>query len=239
MSRFRILPVLIVVALFAFSVRLVEVASDISNLSGAAYAVEKKKDMPRAADKAEKDAPKEDMKMAEAKAPMNSPKAPAKLEKMDDATSALDWVDAGDADIDYSEVKMDIFKDLSSQKKAVDDKEKQLITREALLEAAEQELDRKYQEMLKLRGEIEGLLDEQSEEEQARIASLVKIYEGMKPKQAAAIFNTLDIDVLTSVMGKMSERRLAPILAKMNPERARSVTIILAEQKKLPELPQN
>ena len=42
---------------------------------------------------------------------------------------------------------------------------------------------------------------------------------------------------LVSVAGIMSERRLAPILANMNPERARTITIMLAEQKKLPELP--
>jgi flagellar motility protein MotE (MotC chaperone) len=234
MSRFRILPILIVIALFAFSVRVVDVASNISNLSGTAYAVEKSK--PKV-EKEEKPEASKSEEMPEAKDDVLA--KPSKPAETDGGDSMLDWVDAGDADIDYSEVKMDIFNDLSARRKSVDDKERRLITREALLEAAEQELDRKYQEMLKLRGEIEGLLDDQSVEEQARIASLVKIYEGMKPKQAASIFNTLDIDVLTSVMGNMSERRLSPILAAMNPERARSVTIILAEQKKLPELPQN
>ena len=59
----------------------------------------------------------------------------------------------------------------------------------------------------------------------------------MKAKDAANIFNTLDMDILISVMGRMSERKLAPILAEMNPDRARSVTIFLAEQKSLPTLP--
>ena len=59
----------------------------------------------------------------------------------------------------------------------------------------------------------------------------------MKAKDAANIFNTLDMDILISVMGRMSERKLAPILAEMNPDRARSVTIFLAEQKSQPTLP--
>ena len=95
----------------------------------------------------------------------------------------------------------------------------------------------KYKELLKLRSEIEDLLGQQSEAEKARIDSLVKIYEGMKPKDAARIFDTLDLDVLVAVMSKMSERKLSPILAAMNPERARTVTIMLAEEKQLPELP--
>ena len=119
----------------------------------------------------------------------------------------------------------------------MDKREKEIMTREALLRAAEQELDRKYQELSNLRTDIEGLLKQQSDEENARIASLVKIYEGMKPKDAARIFDTLDLDVLLAVMGKMSERKLSPVLAAMNPERARTITIMLAEQKKLPELP--
>ena len=85
----------------------------------------------------------------------------------------------------------------------------------------------------------ENLLENQSEEEKARIVSLVKIYEGMKPKDAARIFDTLDLDILVSVVSQMSERKLSPVLAAMNPERARTVTIMLAEQKRLPSLPQN
>ena len=61
----------------------------------------------------------------------------------------------------------------------------------------------------------------------------------MKPKDAARIFDTLDLDVLVSVMSQMSERKLSPILASMNPERARTITIMLAEQKQLPQLPQS
>ena len=104
-------------------------------------------------------------------------------------------------------------------------------------QAAEQELDRKYSELVSLRSELEGLLEEQSEEEQKSITKLVKMYEGMKAKDAAAIFNSLDIDILVNVISRMSERKSAPILAAMNPDRARTVTIMLAEERQLPTLP--
>ena len=83
--------------------------------------------------------------------------------------------------------------------------------------------------MTAVRNEIESLLQMQSQQEAERIVSLVKIYEGMKAKDAARIFNTLDTDVLLSVMTRMSERKSAPILAEMNPDRARSVTILMAQ----------
>ena len=97
-------------------------------------------------------------------------------------------------------------------------------------------MNRKYLELTQIRKQIEGLLENQEGEENERIASLVRIYENMKAKEAAAIFNTLDLDILVQVLSNMTERKASPIIAKMNPERAKTVTIMLAEEKKLPTL---
>ena len=227
--RFRMLPALIVVAMLAFSVRLVDFATGVKSLSGAAHAEEKTSD---AMDETMPD------KMALKEAD-DSMEAKAKEDFSTEETPAIDWRDPHDDDLQYSTVTREVFDDLAKRRKGLEQREKDLRTREALLRAAEQELDRKYQELSTLREEIENLLEQQSDEEKARIQSLVKIYEGMKPKEAARIFDTLDLDVLMSVMGRMSERRASPILANMNPERARTVTILLAEEKQLPDLPVN
>jgi len=60
------------------------------------------------------------------------------------------------------------------------------------------------------------------------------VYEAMKSKDAARIFNTLDLDVLVDVMSRMSDRKISPILAQMEPERARTVTMMLAQNGGLP-----
>ncbi|MEM6782034.1 MAG: flagellar protein FlbB [Pseudomonadota bacterium] len=146
------------------------------------------------------------------------------------------WRDYVDSEIEYSGVRAELFEDLSERRKDIEGKERELAMREALLQAAERELEQKFAELEGLRQEIESLLEKQSEEEEARIQSLVRIYEGMKAKDAARIFNTLETDVLLSVIGRMSERKSAPIIASMSPERARSITILLAEQKTLPDL---
>lgn len=149
---------------------------------------------------------------------------------------ATEWKDSSDNDLEYSAVNMQLFEDLAKRRTELESREKELATRAALLQAAERNLDQKYKELNDLRTEVKDLLQQQNDEETARIASLVKIYEGMKAKDAARIFDTLDMDVLLQVIGKMSERKSAPIIAAMNPERARSVTIMLAEQKALPTL---
>lgn len=135
----------------------------------------------------------------------------------------------------FSPAEIQVLQSLARRREEIEKREQKLDAQEALLKAAEQEVDRKIAELNKLRSELEALLGKQQTMEDERILSLVKIYENMKPKEAAAIFNTLDMDVLLAVIGKMSERRSSPIIANMQTDRARLVTIRLAEQRKLPE----
>jgi len=65
----------------------------------------------------------------------------------------------------------------------------------------------------------------------------VKIYEAMKPREAATIFDGLDMPVLLDVVEKMKDQKVAPIFAQMKPERSREVTARLAERRKLPPTP--
>lgn len=240
----RVLPLLILVAILAFSVRLADVVTGVSHLSGAAFAAEDAghdeeghgagSGGDKAADHGEEPDATVSPPQGEGAADAGE-KTPIVFE--DNTARAPEWRDAGDSDLDTAAVSMELYEDLATRRKELDKMQQDLQVKEALLKAAEQELDRKYQELTKLRGEIESLLGKQTEEEQKQITSLVKVYEGMKPKDAARIFDTLDIDVLVQVVSQMSERKLSPVLAAMNPERARTITIMLAEQKTLPVLP--
>ena len=60
--------------------------------------------------------------------------------------------------------------------------------------------------MKKIREDIKSLLGTVDEKEKSRLRNLVKIYESMKPKDAARIFNELDMTVLMGVVAKMSVR---------------------------------
>jgi flagellar motility protein MotE (MotC chaperone) len=75
--------------------------------------------------------------------------------------------------------------------------------------------------------QIEAQKQQETAEQQQKIARLVKIYEAMKPKDAAGIFNSLDIGILLQVMQRMKEAKTAPILAAMEPSRAQDVTAAL------------
>lgn len=134
----------------------------------------------------------------------------------------------------YSASEVEVLQSLSKRRDELDKRERTIGEREALLTAAGQEVDHKIAELNRLKSEIEALLGKQQTMEEERLVSLVKIYEGMKPKEAATIFNTLDLDVLLEVIGRMNERKASPILAAMDPDKARIVTIRLSEKEKLP-----
>lgn len=237
------------VAIMAFSVRLIDFSLGVSSLSGSAMAepaparpqpppMEDAQDITGALlgfgkkDEDKESEEEHDKKQDEEdKDAMEKDAAPAMAPK------ESKWRDAKDESIGGNNVRRDVMGDIAKRREMLDEKESALVTREALLRASSQELKQKYKELQQLRTEIESLLNTQSEEEQKRIRSLVMIYEGMKPKDAARIFDTLDLDVLVMVLSRMSERKLSPILAAMNPERARTVTIMLAEEKQLPTLP--
>jgi flagellar motility protein MotE (MotC chaperone) len=218
----RILPALVIVALLSLTIRLGDFFYGLDN-AGTAHA--------------QQESTMEPPPLPEAgTTEMSAEPAELPAGNIPEAKEPVEWQDATEADIEYSNVKSELYEDLAKRREELDSRERQLSTREALLSAAERELEQKLREMTTIKNEIELLLSEQSEEEQARVNSLVKIYEGMKSKDAARIFNTLDMDVLILVMSRMSERKSAPILAEMNPERARTVTILLAQQKQLPTL---
>ncbi|MCK4946730.1 MAG: hypothetical protein KAS59_10805 [Alphaproteobacteria bacterium] len=138
----------------------------------------------------------------------------------------------------FSAAELEVLQSLSKRRDELDKREKKIGQQEALLRAAEGEVDRKVAELNKIRSELEELLNRQQTIQDERIDSLVKIYGNMKPKLAARIFDTLEMEVMLSVISKMSERKSSPILANMDPEKARQVTIQLAEQRKLPSLPE-
>lgn len=224
--KFKVMPILVVVATLSLGVRFGEFMTGLSSAPKQAQA-----------QVSEVDGADETSSIPDLPAPPVIDEEPrtAGLDRpnVDDGES-IEWRDAGDSDLEFSEVRMELFEDLTERRQALEARERELSVREALLKAAEQELNQKFEELVSLRSEIKDLLVEQSEEEQKRIASLVKIYEGMKPKDAARIFNTLDLDVLLNVTSRMSERKSAPILASMDPNRARTLTIMLMEQKSLP-----
>lgn len=134
---------------------------------------------------------------------------------------------------EFSPAEVDLLQSLASRREKLDMWEDEIALKEKLLNATEMRIEDKLDELKLLQRKVEGLLEKYDTQEETEIKSLVKIYESMKPKQAAQIFNKLGMSVLFKVIDGMSERRAAPILASMDAERARELTQELAIQMQL------
>ncbi len=233
---FSIFSALIVVAGVAFAFRLVNVVTVIGQEAGITRAA----DAQESVNETPPPLTKEELQKAVADTARKTEELPDGVTPSSETAPPSSTTQANPPPPDdedtraYSASEVEVLQSLSKRRDELDKRERLIGDREALLTAAGQEVDHKIAELNRLKGEIEALLGKQQKMEEERLTSLVKIYEGMKPKEAATIFNTLDLDVLLEVISRMNERKSSPILAAMEPDKARIVTIRLSEKEKLP-----
>ncbi len=129
-----------------------------------------------------------------------------------------------------SPAELRIIQSLSKRRDALDARDADFATTLPLMVAAEQKLDAKLQALEALKGEIATLVGQVDEKEKAETDRLVAVYSAMRPKEAAAVFNTLDDSVRLPVAAAMRPRTLAAIMAQMPPAGARELTEKLAKR---------
>jgi len=135
-----------------------------------------------------------------------------------------------------SRKEIEYLQKLAERRRELDRRAREMDDREKLLEAVEKRIVERTASLKKIKETIEALLAKHDEIEKAQLVSLVKMYSAMKPKEAAGIFNSLDSDVLISIVENMKESKMGAILAKMNINKAKKLTTDLAVRKQLPKI---
>ena len=122
---------------------------------------------------------------------------------------------------------------IAERRDIIETRERELDVKEGLLRAAETRIDGKIAQLQELEQSIEGLLEQYDEKKQGEIEQLVRIYGAMKPKDAARIFDSLEMPILVSVVQSMKETKVAPILAAMDSTKATALTEELTARRQL------
>jgi flagellar motility protein MotE (MotC chaperone) len=134
----------------------------------------------------------------------------------------------------FTPAEIEILQQLSERRAEIDRRAEEVNQREIVLKATEQRIEERIGKLEEIQKTIDGLLKKYDEQEETKLKSLVRIYETMKPKEAARIFEQMEMPVLLSVIDRMKERSAAPVLAAMDPAKANLVTVALAEKRQLP-----
>ena len=135
----------------------------------------------------------------------------------------------------FTPAEVEVLQRLSGRREVLEQRSRQMAMREKILQATEKRIDTKIVELKKLEMQIKGLLLEHDKEAEGQIKSLVKVYENMKPKDAARIFEELDMEILLNVTERMKEVKMAKVMAAMNPKKAKALTVRLATRRRLPK----
>lgn len=237
MSGVRILPLVVLVGLMVLSMRVVNLFSGSSDVTVTSEPV-----AVSMVQTAQAQAPATEPAAEQAATPANGDPGlddPAGLTMEGDPLNGENDIAptlGGDPTL-FTQEEIDLLQNLSVRRGELDRKEQRLDERESLIAAAEARIDAKIEEMKSLKTAIEGLVETKEAQEDDRIKKLISVYEKMKPKDAARIWNDLDMDILLQVALGMREANTAAVLSQMTPDRARALTSELAYKQDINMLP--
>jgi flagellar motility protein MotE (MotC chaperone) len=129
-----------------------------------------------------------------------------------------------------SESERAILERLQSRRQELDQRAREVEIRESLLKAAEKRIESKVEEMKALETKAAGVSGQRAEQEAARFKGIITMYESMKPKDAAKVFDRLEMSVLIEIASQIAPRKMSDIMGLMQPEAAERLTVELARR---------
>ncbi len=123
-----------------------------------------------------------------------------------------------------------ILERLQERRQELEARAREIDIRENLLKAAEKRIEGKVEEMKAVEARIGAATNQKTEADAAKFKGIVTMYEAMKPKDAAKIFDRLDMSVLIEVATQMAPRKLSDVVGVMQPEAAERLTVEMARR---------
>lgn len=248
---FRILPALIILSAIMVGTRFLEVAYEtpliISEIKASEEAAaekpkeeakkeegEKKEEShdekPKEGEKKEEDAHGEKKDDGHGKSEGDKPKT---AEPNFLKSTVKDKEEQESKSTQFTEIEAEVLQSLAKRRAELEKREQDISLKEASLGVVEKNIESKLNQLKALQTDLTGIIAEYNSKEDEKIKSLVKIYESMKPTEAAKIFEQLQMSVLLDVADNMKEAKLASILAKMDTYKAKELTVEIAERRRV------
>ena len=123
-----------------------------------------------------------------------------------------------------------ILERLQARRQELEQRAREIDIRESLLKSAEKRIEGRVEEMKATEARITTATGQKAEAEAARFKGIITMYEGMKPKDAAKVFDRLEMSVLYEIASQIAPRKMSDILGLMQPESAERLTVELARR---------
>jgi len=148
----------------------------------------------------------------------------AQLTQILERSSSETQTPAASPDSSFSRSEIAILQELAERREALDIRSHEIDKKAIQLKVAEDEIDKKLKQLKEYEIRLQKLINQYNEKEKAQLDSLVKMYSTMKPKDAARIFNTFELDILVAILKEMKPSVSSAILSQMNALKAKEVT---------------
>lgn len=229
----RLLPIVIIAGVVMLGFKVQVIVRDVADTPFMSFVMSQSAALAQAAAPATQ-AP------AAAQAPAPTPATAPQAEGMPaDGTMA----DAGTSDgpplpinfdpTNLTRAEIDTLQRLAERRELIERREREVDSKEGLLMAAEARIDGKIAQLQDLEKNIQSLLVQYDAQKDAELDQLVRIYSAMKPKDAARIFDSLEMPILVGVVQKMRDAKVAPIMAAMDSRKATALTEELTARRDL------
>jgi flagellar motility protein MotE (MotC chaperone) len=123
-----------------------------------------------------------------------------------------------------------ILERLQSRRQELEARAREIDIRESLLKAAEKRVEARVEELKAIESRISTVTQQKADSDAARFKGIITMYEGMKPKDAAKVFDRLEMPVLFEIASQIAPRKMADILGLMSPEAAERLTVEMARR---------
>lgn len=123
-----------------------------------------------------------------------------------------------------------VLERLQSRRQELEARAREIDIRENLLKSAEKRIEGRVDELKNAESRVSSAGDQKAEAETARFKSIVTMYEGMRPKDAAKVFDRLDMGVLIEIASQIAPRKMSDIMGLMSADAAERLTIEMARR---------
>ncbi len=119
---------------------------------------------------------------------------------------------------------------IQERSEQLDARERRIAERLALLEIAEEEFESRREALIAAEEALAATLAIADNAAENDIQRLTAVYQNMKPKKAAEIFNTMDPTFASGFLARMAPEAAADILTAMDTDAAYTISVIMASR---------
>jgi flagellar motility protein MotE (MotC chaperone) len=123
-----------------------------------------------------------------------------------------------------------VLERLQARRQELEARAREIDIRESLLKAAEKKVESRVEELKGVESKIATETTQKNEAEATRFKGIITMYESMKPKDAAKVFDRLEMPVLYQIASQIAPRKMSDILGLMSPEVAERLTTEMARR---------